>query len=76
MVLPIIIAAVGTVYVVKKVRKRRQRKRALRGRGSPVESDEVFYDYDRTIEPPAYSFTPEKQDHSHRLFHSRGDNGL
>ena len=61
MVLPLIVAAVGTVYIVKKVKKRRQSKRALRGRGIPVESEEVFYDYDRTIEPPAYSFTPEKQ---------------
>jgi hypothetical protein len=76
MVIPIVVAAVGTIYIVKRVKKRRQRKRALRERGIPVGNDEPFYDYDRSIQPPAYSFTPEKQERSHRFFHSRGDNGL
>jgi hypothetical protein len=76
MVLPIIIAAIGTVYVVKKVRKRRQRKRARKGRSNPIENDEIFYDYDGSIEPPAYSITADKQKRSHMFLQSRGDNGL
>ena len=61
LIAPVIAVVAGTVLVVRKVEKRRQRKRALRGRVTLVDTNEPLYNYERTtVDPPAYSFSPDK----------------
>ena len=60
LIAPVIAVVAGTVLVVRKVEKRRQRKRALRGRVTLVETNQPFENSERTIDPPAYSFSPDK----------------
>lgn len=71
---PVIAIGAGTVYVVRRVEKRRQKKRAARGivtytanndlsRDQPITANNEL-SYEPNFEPPAYSASLDKQDSS------------